>query len=121
SFRASARPEGAFGRCGVRFAAVLAVTDQPRVVSLSGGAEFSAARTRDALGISTEDVPVLRLPWPVAAEEPAVPRGYTTEVRLPPRGGSDGDSLPAGVLDQVPAEPPDVRATHAIDMRRARG
>src|SRR5699024_5561862 len=116
SLRASAKPEGAFGRFGVGFAAVLAVTDQPRVVSLSGGVEFSAARTRDALGISTEDVPVLRLPWPVAAEEPAVPRGYTTEVRLPLRDGIDGDSLLAGLLDQVPDVLLAFPALDTIDM-----
>src|SRR5699024_3333818 len=102
SLRASAKPEGALGRFGVGFAAVLAVTDHPKIVSTSGGVEFSATRTRNALGTGTGDVPVLRLPWPLAADEPAVPRGYETEVRLPLRDGVDGDSLLTGLLDQVP-------------------
>ena len=38
------------GRFGVGFAAVLAVSDEPAVVSADGGVRFSAERTRAAGG-----------------------------------------------------------------------
>ncbi|OLT43869.1 molecular chaperone Hsp90 [Saccharomonospora sp. CUA-673] len=81
SLRASAKPEGTVGRFGVGFAAVLAVTVGPRVVSRTGGVAFSEERTRAAAG--ADDVPVLRLPWELEAGEPPVPDGFDTEVRLP--------------------------------------
>src|SRR5699024_6213102 len=102
SLRASAKPEGSVGRFGVGFAAVLAVTDRPRIVSTTGGVEFSASRTRQVLGIGTDEVPVLRLPWPVAADEPAVSTGYETEVRLPLSSGVDSAELLRGLVAQVP-------------------
>src|SRR5436309_5506593 len=47
SLRASAKRAGQqVGRFGVGFAAVLAVSDSPRVISASGGVAFSAGRTR---------------------------------------------------------------------------
>ncbi|MGI8696461.1 MAG: sacsin N-terminal ATP-binding-like domain-containing protein, partial [Mycobacteriales bacterium] len=102
SLRASAkRGGGTVGRFGVGFAAVLAVTGEPSILSTSGGVRFSAAATRhevDALpGLADEvehragAVPVLRLPWPAPGlRDPP----FTTEVRLP---------LPAGVADRVRA------------------
>ncbi|QFU85953.1 sacsin N-terminal ATP-binding-like domain-containing protein [Amycolatopsis sp. YIM 10] len=92
SLRASAKGEGLVGRFGVGFAAVLAVTDEPRVVSTSGGVRFSAARTRAESGRDGE-VPVLRLPWPTEADEPPLPSGFDTEVRLPLRSDVDGRGL----------------------------
>ncbi|AXB45486.1 sacsin N-terminal ATP-binding-like domain-containing protein [Amycolatopsis albispora] len=92
SLRASAKGEGLVGRFGVGFAAVLAVTDEPRVVSTSGGVRFSAARTREESGREGE-VPVLRLPWPTEAGEPPLPSGFDTEVRLPLRSTVDGKAL----------------------------
>ncbi|KDN23586.1 sacsin N-terminal ATP-binding-like domain-containing protein [Amycolatopsis rifamycinica] len=89
SLRASGKTGGTVGRFGVGFAAVRTVCDEPRVVSVTGGVAFSAERTRQAAGIAGE-VPVLRLPWPVAAD---VPAGFDTEVRLPLRDGVDGRSL----------------------------
>src|SRR4051794_38594520 len=97
--RASAKRDGpaTVGRFGVGFAAVLAVSDEPVVVSTSGAVAFSARRTRDEvaavpaltdeLGRRDGAVPVLRLPWPA---EGAPPKGFTTEVVLPLRPGTRG-------------------------------
>ncbi|MEV5715645.1 molecular chaperone Hsp90 [Amycolatopsis mediterranei] len=89
SLRASGKTGETVGRFGVGFAAVRTVSDEPRVVSGTGGVAFSAERTRQAAGIEG-DVPVLRLPWPVPAD---VPPGFDTEVRLPLRDGVDGQTL----------------------------
>ncbi|NKQ55198.1 molecular chaperone Hsp90 [Amycolatopsis sp. K13G38] len=96
SLRASAK-EGMVGRFGVGFAAVLAVTDEPRVLSRTGGVAFSEARTREAAG-RPGDVPVLRLPWP---DDWPVPEGFDTEVRLPLRADVDPDELLARLADEV--------------------
>lgn len=112
SLRASAKRDvEAVGRFGVGFAAVLAVSEEPRIVSTSGSVAFSAARTRAAvveLPNAAEEaarrqgaVPVLRLPWPVD-EQP--PEGFATEVRLPLRGDVDG----AALLERFAAEAADV-------------
>jgi hypothetical protein len=101
SLRASAKRDdpGAVGRFGVGFAAVLAVSDAPRVVSSAGGVAFSAARTAEAVAALAgpaaelarrDEPPVLRLVWPVDEEPPA---GFDTEVRLPPRPGVDVHAL----------------------------
>lgn len=89
SLRASGKTGETVGRFGVGFAAVRTVSDEPRVVSTTGGVAFSAERTRQAAGIDG-DVPVLRLPWPVPAD---LPPGFDTEVRLPLRDGVDGQTL----------------------------
>ncbi|MER7079826.1 hypothetical protein SAMN02982929_07107 [Saccharopolyspora kobensis] len=110
SLRASAKREGtSIGRFGVGFAAVLAFSDEPSVVSTTGGVAFSAARTRQAVaqlpGAAEElakrsgEVPVLRLPWPVVGQPPA---GFDTEVRLPLRADVDADALLAEFTDQAP-------------------
>ncbi|WP_112270249.1 sacsin N-terminal ATP-binding-like domain-containing protein [Lentzea terrae] len=105
SLRASAKESGV-GQFGVGFAAVLAVTDAPRVVSVSGGVEFSASRTRaEVPELASErggDVPVLRLVWPCAEE---VPEGFTTEVRLPLKVDLSLDDLAAEVPDLLMALP----------------
>ncbi|MGH8776579.1 MAG: sacsin N-terminal ATP-binding-like domain-containing protein [Jiangellaceae bacterium] len=91
--RASAKrdddPVATVGRFGVGFAAVLAVTDAPAVLSRPGGvrwsrAEASAEAARlpglaDELGRRGGAVPVLRLPFPAGG---AVPDGYDTVVSL---------------------------------------
>jgi hypothetical protein len=99
TLRASAkRDDGdtAVGRFGVGFAAVLAVTDEPVILSRSGGVRFSRADTaatvaeasRRASALEAEvrrrdgDVPVLRLPFPAEGEPP---EGYETAVLLPLR------------------------------------
>jgi hypothetical protein len=100
SLRASAKRDAdSVGRFGVGFAAVLALSDEPRVVSAGGGVRFSAATTAVAVaelpGPAAElarrdgQLPVLRLVWPVEPDEPPVPAGFTTEVRLPLRAGTD--------------------------------
>jgi hypothetical protein len=83
TLRASAkRTGGGIGRFGVGFAAVLAVTDEPRIRSRTGGVRWSrsesaalAARApalADELARRAHDVPVLRLPF---ALEPDVRDG----------------------------------------------
>lgn len=110
SLRASAkRGTGSVGRFGVGFAAVLGVSDEPRVVSRGGAVAFSAARTRaevaqlvdlaGELAAREGAVPVLRLVWPVD-EEP--PEGFDTEVRLPLRPEVDADALLSAFADQAP-------------------
>ncbi len=85
---------GAVGRFGVGFSAVLAVSDEPVVLSRSGGVRFSKADTAAAIaavgasGLDTEvrrrdgKVPVLRLPFEAEGEPPT---GYDTAVILPLR------------------------------------
>ena len=85
----------AVGRFGVGFAAVVAVSDEPRIASLTGAVQWSRARTRDlAAGVpSLQDelaarggnVPVLRLPFPADATPP---EGFDTAVILPLRDES---------------------------------
>jgi hypothetical protein len=95
TLRASAKRdehEGAVGRYGVGFAAVLDVTDEPAVRSTSGGVRWSRAGTRaevaavpalvPELARRDQHVPVLRLPWP---DPGAVPAGFVTAVVLPLR------------------------------------
>jgi hypothetical protein len=102
TLRASAKrdegPGGAVtvGRFGVGFAAVLAVSDAPRVLSRDGGVRFAAAEAREAVRLAAERnpslaeelerrggrVPVLRLPYPA---EGSAPWGYDTVVELPLR------------------------------------
>ncbi|MET3804284.1 hypothetical protein ABIB25_001279 [Nakamurella sp. UYEF19] len=100
SLRASAKRGHAatVGHFGVGFTAVLTVTDEPQVVSRTGGVRFSRTDTASAvvdLGVTgldremtarTGQVPALRLPWPAESGDP-VPPGFDTEVRLPLRAG----------------------------------
>ncbi|HSV65187.1 MAG TPA: ATP-binding protein [Mycobacteriales bacterium] len=97
TLRASAKRGGTtVGRFGVGFAAVLAVSDEPSVVSAGGGVRFSRADTAVAVaqvaGLAGElarrggQVPVLRLPW---ACDGAPPAGFDTQVRLPLRPSAE--------------------------------
>ncbi|GAB3583213.1 molecular chaperone Hsp90 [Amycolatopsis endophytica] len=97
SLRASAKQGGAVGQFGVGFAAVLAVTSEPRVISRTGGVAFSETRTREAAGRDGA-VPVLRLPWP---SDEDVPEGFDTEVRLPLRDDVDAADLLARLGDEA--------------------
>ncbi len=84
----------AVGRFGVGFSAVLAVTDEPVILSRSGGVRFSRADTAAAVAALGSDgldlevrrrdgqVPVLRLPFAAEGEPPA---GFDTAVILPLR------------------------------------
>lgn len=117
SLRASAkRGSESVGRYGVGFAAVLAVSDEPSVVSRSGGVRFSATDTRAAVaGIQSladevgrrsaaarGSVPVLRLPFPLAASSDSPPPGFDTEVRLPLRPGTE--EMVRSLLDAIGAD-----------------
>jgi hypothetical protein len=86
------RDEGAVGRFGVGFAAVLGVSDEPAVLSRTGGVRWSRDEAVTAVAALPElaaelarrgsAVPVLRLPIPADGEPPP---GYDTAVRLPLR------------------------------------
>ncbi|WP_371258638.1 sacsin N-terminal ATP-binding-like domain-containing protein [Streptomyces sp. CC53] len=105
TLRASAKREGhegAVGRFGVGFAAVLAVSDEPAVIGRHGGVRWSLAEARDMAadaarhspGLGDElrrrdgHVPLLRLPLPA---EGAPPEGYDTVVVLPLRDAAAVD------------------------------
>jgi hypothetical protein len=109
ALRASAkRTSDSVGRFGVGFAAVLSVTDAPRMVSRTGGVEFSAQRTLAALSddpalraeLSRRGgrPPVLRLVWPAGG---AAPPGFDTEVRLPLHAGIDPQALLAAFIEEA--------------------
>ncbi|MFB7665135.1 sacsin N-terminal ATP-binding-like domain-containing protein [Kitasatospora sp. NPDC056138] len=98
TLRASAkraeRPEDSstVGRFGVGFSAVLAVTDEPAVLSTHGGVRWSLSEAyalsearpelAEELRRREGHVPLLRLPFPA---EGAAPAGYDTVVVLPLR------------------------------------
>ncbi|GHF46833.1 hypothetical protein GCM10010218_30150 [Streptomyces mashuensis] len=105
TLRASAKredAEAAVGRFGVGFAAVLAVSDEPAVLSRTGGVRWSLAEARNLAaeraagspGLADEirrregHVPLLRLPLPA---EGGAPEGYDTVVVLPLRDGAAAD------------------------------
>ncbi|MET9774763.1 molecular chaperone Hsp90 [Streptomyces sp. NPDC006367] len=105
TLRASAKREGgegAVGRFGVGFAAVLAVTDEPAVVGRHGGVRWSLAEARELAadtarhspGLGDEirrrdgHVPLLRLPFPA---EGSAPDPYDTAVILPLRDTAAAD------------------------------
>ncbi|GGQ94248.1 hypothetical protein GCM10010216_65830 [Streptomyces flaveolus] len=105
TLRASAKREGgegAVGRFGVGFAAVLAVTDEPAVVGRHGGVRWSLAEARGLAadtalhspGLGDEirrrdgHVPLLRLPFPA---EGSAPDPYDTAVILPLRDTAAAD------------------------------
>ncbi|SEE96650.1 sacsin N-terminal ATP-binding-like domain-containing protein [Streptomyces sp. Ag109_O5-10] len=114
TLRASAKrgdAEGAVGRFGVGFAAVLAVTDEPAVVGRHGGVRWSLAEGRELAeetarhspGLGDEirrrdgHVPLLRLPF---AAEGTAPDPYDTVVILPLRDTAAAD-LAERLLDAV--------------------
>ena len=95
--------DGTVGRFGVGFAAVVAVSDEPRIRSTTGSVGWSRARTRELLGAipaladelaaRSGHVPLLRLPFAVdgAAGGFAVDGadgGFATAVELPLRDGA---------------------------------
>ncbi|GGU88705.1 hypothetical protein GCM10010260_23070 [Streptomyces filipinensis] len=107
TLRASAKrdaevTQGAVGRFGVGFAAVLAVTDEPALVGRHGGVRWSLAEARELAagtarhspGLGDEvrrrdgHVPLLRLPF---AAEGTAPEPYDTAVILPLRDAAAGD------------------------------
>ncbi|HMG62716.1 MAG TPA: hypothetical protein VK599_07190, partial [Streptosporangiaceae bacterium] len=110
TLRASSKREpgaATVGRFGVGFAAVLAVSDEPAVLSLPGGVRWSLAEARalaaeqQSLGeeLRRRDghVPLLRLPLPAVGTPPD---GYDTAVVLPLRDAA-ADDLTRRLLDEV--------------------
>ncbi|MEV0092444.1 molecular chaperone Hsp90 [Streptomyces sp. NPDC050738] len=107
--------QGAVGRFGVGFAAVLAVSDEPAVVGRHGAVRWSLAEARDLAAAAARDVPgladelrrrdghvpLLRLPLPA---EGTAPDGYDTVVLMPLRDGGAEDlagRLLAGIDDAL--------------------
>ncbi|MGP4026524.1 sacsin N-terminal ATP-binding-like domain-containing protein [Actinomadura sp. 3N407] len=99
TLRASSKRDdaGAAGRFGVGFAAVVAVSDRPAIVSRAAGVTWSRERARELVeGIPVlagelerrgGHVPLLRLPFALdEPEPPEIPAGFDTVVRLPLRG-----------------------------------
>lgn len=88
----SKRDDSSVGRFGVGFAATVAVSDAPRIRSVTGAVRWSRDDTRelvrqvpalaDELAARSEHVPVLRLPFP---DDGTPPDGFTTAVILPLR------------------------------------
>lgn len=143
TLRASAKREldsGAVGRFGVGFAAVLAVSDEPAVISRTGGVRFSRADTHALVRGAAESapalaeeldrrdghVPVLRLPFEA---EGTPPNGYDTAVLLPLRNSVAEDlvstqlaevgdalllALPA--LDEVVVELPEASERRVVGV-----
>jgi hypothetical protein len=99
------------GRFGVGFAAVLAVSNEPRIASKDGSVSWSLTRTRHdiaAIAVLADEaarrgdaLPVLRLPY--ADDPPRRPAvGFDTEVVLPLRDAA-AVALVRGLLDDVDA------------------
>ncbi|WP_053657912.1 sacsin N-terminal ATP-binding-like domain-containing protein [Streptomyces sp. MMG1121] len=107
TLRASAKRDtegvqGAVGRFGVGFAAVIAVTDEPAIVGRHGGVRWSLAEARELAGDTARHspglgdevrrrdghVPLLRLPF---AAEGTAPEPYDTAVILPLRDTAAAD------------------------------
>ncbi|HSA52785.1 MAG TPA: molecular chaperone Hsp90 [Yinghuangia sp.] len=110
TLRASAKRDedpGTVGRFGVGFAAVLAVSDEPAVVSRTGGVRWSLREARalaaevpsiaDEVARRDGAVPVLRLPLPAEGKPP---EGYDTVVTLPLRDAAATD-LTRRLLDEI--------------------
>ncbi|WP_329120958.1 sacsin N-terminal ATP-binding-like domain-containing protein [Streptomyces sp. NBC_01465] len=116
TLRASAKrtdedTQGAVGRFGVGFAAVLAVSDEPAVVGRHGAVRWSLAEAQalaaeaaqtvpglaDELRRRDGHVPLLRLPLPA---EGTAPDGYDTVVLMPLRDGGAED-LAARLLASI--------------------
>ena len=109
SKRGQAAQEAAVGRFGVGFAAAVAVSDEPRIASLTGAVRWSRTAAHDLVGeipaLAGElaersgHVPVLRLPFP-ADDTP--PGAFTTAVTLPLR-----DEGATGLIERLLGEAAD--------------
>jgi hypothetical protein len=100
----------AVGRFGVGFAAVVAVSDSPRIYSVTGSVSWSRERTRELLtgvpalvgelAARSGHVPVLRLPFADGDRADGLPpAGFTTSVELPLR-----DAAAVGLVARLLAE-----------------
>jgi hypothetical protein len=92
---------GTVGRFGVGFAAVVAVSDSPRIHSSAGTVRWSRDQTRELaaaipalaeeLAARSGHVPVLRLPFADGTAAGRVPEGFATAVELPLRDAAAVD------------------------------
>ncbi len=114
SKRDAAAADGTVGRFGVGFAAVVAVSDEPRIHSAAGGAGWSRARTRELLAAIPDlagelaarsgHVPLLRLPFALPqSPEDARPAGFATAVRLPLRDAAATELVTRLLAETGPA------------------
>ena len=113
SKRDSAAADGTVGRFGVGFAAVVAVSDEPRIHSVTGSVGWSRARTRelvggipvlaDELAARSGQVPLLRLPFALAQLAADQPAGFATSVELPLRDGATVDLVRRLLAETGPA------------------
>ena len=95
--RGAGADEAAVGRFGVGFAAAVAVSDEPRISSLTGAVSWSRSAAADLvraipavaaeLAARSGHVPLLRLPF---AADSAPPEGFATAVTLPLRDAAAG-------------------------------
>ncbi len=102
--------ETAVGRFGVGFAAAVAVSDEPRISSLTGAVSWSRSATRDLvrripelaaeLAARSGHLPVLRLPFPA---DGAPPEGFATAVTLPLRDETAGRLVKRLLAETGPA------------------
>ncbi|HZG94674.1 MAG TPA: hypothetical protein VEZ46_08180, partial [Mycobacteriales bacterium] len=128
--RASTKSAVAVGRFGVGFKAVLAVTDEPAVMSRGGGVRWSlaesAAIVRAVPSLAAEldrrggAVPVMRLPLPAAADATVtalLDEGYDTVVVLPWRDASAADAGAALVGGLDPTLPLFLPGLAAVTVR----
>ena len=103
------------GRFGVGFAAVVAVSDEPRIHSVTGSAGWSRQRTRELVGAipalageaeaRSGHVPVLRLPFAVPSDVAvlAAGDGFVTAVELPLRDDAAVDLVTRLLAETGPA------------------
>jgi hypothetical protein len=104
------------GRFGVGFAAVVAVSDEPRIRSTTGAVGWSRTRTQELvgatpalageLGTRSGHVPLLRLPFALAHEAESAPSaGFATSVELPLRDAAAVDLVRRLLAETGPALP----------------
>jgi hypothetical protein len=110
SKRGSDSGAAAVGRFGVGFAAAVAVSDEPRISSVTGAVAWSRTAARDLVRQVPElaaefaersgHLPVLRLPF---ASDAAPPEGFTTAVTLPMRDEAAGRLIERLLAETGPA------------------
>jgi len=105
--------EAAVGRFGVGFAAAVAVSDEPRISSLTGAVSWSRGAARDLirripavaaeLAARSGHLPVLRLPFAADGADGAPPEGFATAVTLPLRDEAAGQLVRRLLAETGPA------------------
>jgi hypothetical protein len=110
SKRGSDSGEAAVGRFGVGFAAAVAVSDEPRISSVTGAVAWSRSAARDLvrqvpeiaaeLAERSGHLPVLRLPF---ASGGMPPEGFATAVTLPMRDEAAGRLIERLLAETGPA------------------